>query len=515
MDILKQLITQLTELWSRWDRMQRVGIVTAVCLCLVGCVVISMWASSKEFVTLTNNLTPTQAHEIVSTLQSEGIEYELNFSGSAVAVPVNDLSRSKIAIKQLGHDVTEADADDGGWWADPAQQRSREQRAQERRLAASIQQMQSVRTATVHITRTESSPFIRDQTPTKASVVLQLIPGATVSGTDAQAIVSLVSHAVENLDPENTMIVDTDGRVLSSHDAIGGDVTGQLDFRRRLESGLSSKAEAMLSPILGHGRAVVRVTADVDFTEKNTARTSYDPEGKAKTRESISTETTRGGGQQSGATGTTSNVAALSGSATQGAESDIETIDTEFENTTIVDTIREAPGTILRLTVAAVVELPEPELDEDGNPVANAKATAAITKEQVEKIIQQAVGFDPSRGDEIEVLAAHMTGVPELEATGGLVTWMEQAAPFAKSASLGLASIIALFLGLKLIGRLKPVVVEVERRESIDPEVRARLADLSEEILQHPEAVSTVLAGWLSDRDDSAADSKTPKRKAA
>ena len=66
-----------------------------------------------------------------------------------------------------------------------------------------------------------------------------------------------------------------------------------------------------------------------------------------------------------------------------------------------------------------------------------------------------------------------------------------------------------------MIRRLKPVVVEVERRESLDPEVRARLADLSEEILQHPEAVSTVLAGWLADQNDKAGDSDSSSRRAA
>lgn len=513
MDVLKQFQSQLGKLWSSWDRSQRIGIVVVACLCVVGVTGLSMWASTQEFVTLTNNLTPAQAHEVVSALQAEGIEYELNFSGSAVSVPIGNLSQARLAIKETGQEAVAADGSMAdGFWADPGEQRSRQQRAQERRLAASIEQMQSVKSATVHISQGDASPFIRDQSPAKASIVLQLTQGSGFSGTEARAVVSLVSHAVENLDPENTMIVDTDGHVLSANDAIGDDVTGQLDFRRKLENDLSTKAEAMLAPILGPGRAVVRVTADVDFTETNTARTTYDPDTKVKTRESISTESTRGDSQRTGSTGTASNIGSP-GASGGGAESEIETIETEYQNTEIIDTVREAPGKLVRITVAAVVELPDADTEAGDDPTAT--AVGAITSLQIENIIKQAVGFDDSRDDQIEVLAAKMSGMPDFAAPASWMTSVSDLTPLISSASLGIASIIALFLGLKLIGKLKPVVVEVERTETIDPEVRERLADLSEEILQHPEAVSTVLAGWLSDQESTKTPGGQTARKAA
>jgi flagellar M-ring protein FliF len=511
MDLLKQLQSQLSEIWRRWDRGQRIGIIAVACLCIAGIAGLSMWASTQEFVTLTNSLTPAQAHEVVSTLQAEGIDYKLNFSGSAVSVPIGNISQARLAIKELGQDVAIDDTESSsGWWSDPGEQRSRQQRAEERRLAASIEQLQSVRSATVHISKSDASPFIREQIPAKASVVLQLQSGAGFSGSDARAIVSLVSHAVENLEPENTIIVDTDGHVLSSHDAIGGDVTGQLDFRQKLERDLSAKAEAMLAPILGPGRAVVRVTADVDFTETNTARTSYDPDAKVKVHESIKSESTRGDSQRTGATGTASNVGGL-GAGSGGAETESETIETDYQNTETVDTVREAPGKLKRLTVAAVIELPE--VDSSADPAVAAAPT--ITAEQIEKIIRQAVGFDESRDDQIEVLAAKMTGLPDLSVPIGWTSTLKDLAPLASSASLGIASIIALFLGMKLIGKLKPVVVEVERNEGMDPEVRERLADLSEEILQYPETVSTVLAGWLADQQATPANQNSAIRKAA
>ena len=188
-----------------------------------------------------------------------------------------------------------------------------------------------------------------------------------------------------------------------------------------------------------------------------------------------------------------------------GGESSIETIDTEYQNTQIVDTIREAPGKLIRLTVAAVVELPEAATDDTTATGAAAAAAPQVTREQVEKIIRQAVGFDESRNDEIEVMAARMAGMPDLMAPPGWASIVQDFAPLARSASLGIAAVIALLLGTKIIKGLKPVVVEVDKSDAMDPEVRARLADLSEQMRQHPEAVSAVLAGWLSGQETQAA----------
>lgn len=518
MELIKQLSTQLRQIWIRWSTAQRIGMVAVAAVCALSVVMIGVWASTHDYITLTNGLTPAEAHEIVSTLETEGIAYKLNFSGSAVSVPVSEVNRARLAVKEIGHDVKpEEDDFASNLFTDPAQQRSRQQRALERRLATSITQLDSVRSATVHITQAEESPFIREKRPAKASIVLQLTPGNGFSATDSRAIVSLVSHAVENLSPEDTIIVDTEGHVLSENEALGGDVSGQLEYRRMLETNLASKAEAMLTALLGHGKAIVRVSADIDFTEKNTARTSYDPDAKVKARESISTESTRGTKANNAAgAGTASNTGSLTLGTSNGTESDVETIETEYQNTETVDTIREAPGTVRRLTVAAVVQLPDPPSDPDAaGTEATAAATALVTREQVEKIIRQAVGFDPDRNDEIEVLASKMTGVPNLLVPLGWTDSLRDLAPFAGSASLLTASVIALFLGLTLMRRLKPVVVEIDGRESLDAETRARLADISDEIRRHPEAVSTVLAGWLNQKTAETAAPKETGRRAA
>jgi flagellar M-ring protein FliF len=498
MDALRQLQARVFRVWQGWDRRQRVAIVLSTVVTIVALMLLGKWASTREFATLANGLTPSEAHEAVSALQSEGIVYELNFSGSAISVPVNEISRARLALKQIGQEVAVDDSESAmEWWADPAQQRARQQRNLEKRLAKSITDMKSVRAATVHITSQDSSPFIRDQTPAKASIVLELESSAQFTAADSQAIISLVSHAVENLDPENTVIVDTDGHALSSPDVVGADVAGQLEFRRKMETDLARKAESLLIPMLGEGRAIVRVTADLDFTESTRAVTTYDSEGKAKQRETITTESSKGGGPGAGAAGNVYTVSQTSAPAATGTESDVENIDTTFLVPETTDTIREAPGKIKRLTVAAVVDLTGNQpAGETGGTAAG--SPPAIAKADVEKIIREAVGLDESRNDSIEVMTASLPSVIDHDPPAGWGGLVGELTPLAGSISLGLASLVALFLGLRMVNRLKPVVVEVTRSETLDPEVQTRLASLTTEIMKHPDAVSTVLAGWLS-----------------
>lgn len=512
MELLQQLQTQVIAIWKRWGASQRIGFAIAALLCLIGIGLVGSWATQQEFAPLYSKLTADEAHEITSALQSEGIDSKTNYSASIVLVPVGQIAQAKMATREYGSSLAVSEETSiGGMWMDPAEKKSMAQRAQEKRLAASIALIRSVKSATVHISQAESSPFLRDQKAAKASIVLDLVPGGMFTGGDAQGIISLVSHSVQNLDPADTIIVDTSGRVLSSADQGMADWTGQLAFRKKLEIDLAQKAEAMLVPLLGAMMAVVRVTVDVDFTEKTTDRKSYDPDGKVKSKETINSESSSGNGSAGGAAGTASNVGGLTlAGGGKDTTTDSETIETEYENTEINDTIREAPGTILRVSVAAIVQLPKPpeEGAEDG-----AAPFIPVTTEQIQRLIQQAVGFDASRGDEIEVVASQFVGLPEIvEPIGfaGLPTGLES---LLRSASLGIAAIVALIIGWMTVKKLKPVVVEVDRRKSLSPEVRERLATLTDEIRERPDAMSTVLSTWMGGVADQ--DSSKQKRKVA
>jgi flagellar M-ring protein FliF len=174
------------------------------------------------------------------------------------------------------------------------------QRALEGELERSIQTLSEVEGARVHIVLARESLFTDREREAKASVVLRLrrLP----SHESEQAIIRLVSGAVDNLNPENVTLVDTSGRVLSSPQRRGGNaVNGDL------EQGLTAKLLATLEPVVGHDhvRASVNVEYDLANTEDN--QETYDPNSVVALSVQKSEETS-GDQRPAGIPGTTSNL---------------------------------------------------------------------------------------------------------------------------------------------------------------------------------------------------------------
>jgi len=503
---LKQFTGAARELWDRWTISQRTLVVSAAVLSLLTIVGVGIWSTRPEMVILASRLPPEEANDAIAQLESAGISYELSYSGSTISVPRQEMNRARLAVREIiGNAAVGGELEDS-IWADPNLQHIRIQRQREERLARSIARFTAVREAVVHLSTPEPTPFVRNQSPVTASVIIDVAPGASFSGGDAEAIVSLVSHGVEGLRPEDVTLMDTGGRLLASNRDGRGEIDGQLEYVSRLETHLASKAEVLLSQMLGPARAMVRVAADVDFTRTERQETTYDPSNKVKLSETIKSESHTGvtSGPEGGPAGASSNLNPA-GPGSGGSTTKIEDITTEYANTEIRDTVKESPGRIKRLTVAAIVDL----------SAAEGEDAPAVATTDVEALIKQAVGFDVQRGDEINVVSAMLAGAPDLSVPPAPI-W-ERYGPLLHNVSLGLAAVLMFVLGLLLLRRLRPVLVQASDSETSEESIR-RLAELSIRARQHPDLVAKVLENWLDEESASSAPPKSqssPDRAAA
>ena len=89
----------------------------------------------------------------------------------------------------------------------------------ESELAESIEQIGSISSARVHIAESHQSAFVRNKSPSKASVVVKPYPGRSVSRSQIQAIVHLVSSSVPHLDKEKVTVVDDMGQLLTDSES--------------------------------------------------------------------------------------------------------------------------------------------------------------------------------------------------------------------------------------------------------------------------------------------------------
>ena len=499
MDFLKGITGQIPVIWREASVAARIGAATVASLLIAAIVGVGMWSSRPEYVPLAVDLAPAEAAELISKLDAEGIEHKLNYSGSGVAVSRADWNRARLIAGDLVGPVS-ADSPEfqESILSDPTMNHYRILRNQEEALARSLSRMKAVVSAKVHIGRPDPSPFLDGAQPATASVVLELRQGILFTREQVASVVSLVANSTEGLSPDNVSVLDTGGKLLTaSTSGPQGDVATQYEFRRRVEADLAAKAESMLAEMLGQGRAVVRVTANIDFTEMESTQTTFDPDSKVKKSEKIrSVQRTGGDAPSKGPAGIASNVGLLDSKNGSGVLEKEEDTETEYENAQTVDTVRKASGAIQRLTVAATVDLPS----EDKAAAADSTAAPAVTKAQVESIIRQAVGFDDTRNDQIEVVVAPLAGSPfAVDAAPVPGTNWSQWLELARNASLGLASLTALGLGFFVLRRLKPVPVEVENKQEPVTSNPQLLGELAREASEQPQLVAQILATWLGE----------------
>jgi hypothetical protein len=117
---------------------------------------------------------------------------------------------------------------------------------------------------------------------------------------------------VEGLQPSQVTIVDASGRMLAGGDDQEGlphlSMT-QLEFQRNLERELEQKIQSLLERAVGPQRAMVRVSATVDFQRVESTQEVFDPTGTVIRSEQRGHEKSSGSaGSPSGPPGVASNV---------------------------------------------------------------------------------------------------------------------------------------------------------------------------------------------------------------
>jgi flagellar M-ring protein FliF len=144
--------------------------------------------------------------------------------------------------------------------------------------------------ARVHLVLPERPLFSREKVEPSASIVLKV--RGMLETQQVRAIRHLVASAVNGLRPERVSIVDEAGRLLADGAAgenhLGGNVDErQVSFERRLRE----QIEAIVTSVVGPGRARVQLASEFDFNRITQTSDRFDPEGRvlrsSQTREEV------------------------------------------------------------------------------------------------------------------------------------------------------------------------------------------------------------------------------------
>lgn len=519
---MQELLQQLKVAWSRLGGFQRMMIVGVFLTCIAVFGGLTLWAQKPKMQLLFGGLGPEDASRVAEKVSEAGCEYELRNGGSAVVVPADRVYELRLALAAEGVPSSDQPGyklfDEEKITVSPFVQQVNFARALEGELARTIQLLNAISFARVHIVRPEPSLFAREEKDPAATVVVKLAGGGRLTQSNVAAITHLVAGGVRGLTSDKVVVVDARGNLLSGRerDDMGLGASTALEYRTKVEEYLAGKAERMLLLALGPGRASVKVSADLEMQSRNTTKVTYLPKGKVPEEEEITTSSSAGAGSVGGAAD-----GAPSGGA--GSTSTDKTIKSTFKISQEQETVIDIPGTIKKLTIAAFVDLAPPVAEtaegEEASP-----PMKMPTIEEVESIIKNAVGFvetgtDPKnkgRADELKVVNVpfHRGGATAgIEAEIASARRNEFLITLARNASLGVLAVAALLAMRMLMSRRDAPAAtpgEVQPGGSLpgvaggDNETNERtylLNQINHALRENPQDVQKLFLDWVEEAE--------------
>jgi flagellar M-ring protein FliF len=283
--------------------------------------------------------------------------------------------------------------------------------ARETELARSIEEIEAVTEARVHLAMPETTVFVRDSAAPSASVIVRLAEGRSLGDAQVRSIINLVASSVPGMKAEAVTIVDGSGALLTKAGADSGTAAGdeRIDFQRRVETKYRDQLTQLLTPLLGAGNFSAEVQADVNLDESQATREVYDKAGALRAEQGNWTGNQSEAGPPGGIPGTLSNTAPPATAVKAGEQAAIAPPMTATPTTTLkqsdqfarsyeldkeVSVTRAMPGTVSRLSVAVVLRNPE-----------GAKPRSKAEIDQLTNLVRAAVGYDARRNDQVTVIS--------------------------------------------------------------------------------------------------------------
>ena len=410
---------------------KRVAIGGGIALILALMIAVWMWSQAPEYRVLFSNYSDRDGGAITASLDQMGVQYKFSEGGNAILVPaeqIHDL-RLKLAAQGLpkGGNVGFELMENQKLGVSQFLEQVNYQRSLEGELARSIQSLGSVSAARVHLALPKPSVFVRDQQKPTASVLLNLQPGRALDQGQVNAIVHLVASSVPELTFGNVTVVDQTGALLSEQAGKGAgnnkmlDAT-QLKYVDQVQENIIKQVEAMIKPLVGEGNVRAQATAEIDFAQVDTAAEMYKPNSPPEPQAIRSQQTSETQGAGAGASGIPGalsnqppgvNTAPIDGEAPAEAPAptgpSTKNSTTNFEVDKTIRYEQRPMGGVKRLTVGVVVNYRR--IVDPATGKVTVRPLAANEVAQINELVKQAMGFNPERGDTMNVTNAPFDGV--------------------------------------------------------------------------------------------------------
>ncbi len=438
--------------------------------------------------TLFSGLPDSDKAAVTTALSAANIPSHIDDSAGTLTVNEEDYSKARLLLAGQGLPKAApggyAILDELPMGVSRAVEGERLRQARETELARSIQEIDAVAEARVHLAMPEASVFVRDNAAPSASVVVKLQGGRSLSDAQVQSIVNLVASSVPGLKPDAVTIVDQMGGLLTkSGDGADSANDKRIEFQRRVEDKYRQQLIQLLTPLVGAGNFTAEVQADVNLDETSATRESYDKEGRLRAETGNWTGNMATGQAPGGIPGALSNTPppasqlstpqpATGNPGTPAAQptaggpapdpaKQTDAFQRAYDLNKEVSVTRAAPGNIKRLSVAVLLRDPE-----------KTKRTA-MEIQQINDLVKSAVGFDQSRNDNVTVISRKFADA-SADASAAPKWYDNALVPMlARNLTALVIALLVLLLGVRPIAK----ALMKKREDAAAPKDAAALAD--------------------------------------
>jgi flagellar M-ring protein FliF len=390
---------------------KRMSVIASLGVLVAALVTIGIMSAKKDYVVLLKDVAPEQSSSVITVLENKKIPYQLMDSGKTLLVPSNFLPSTQMLImSEVGSEKLSQGLelfDKQNFGSTTYEQRIKYQRALQGELMRAINTIDSVSRSKVILAIPEKKVFLDEGGEPTASVIIELRAGKVLNEDQVRGITYLVSNSVEKMKPENVSVVDSRGKVLSKKsDSSLADSAELMDARRKIENYFQERIESIVSKVVGEGKVIARVSADLNNRQVSKTEEIVDPEKTAIRSQQSDQESVEGArSNPTGVAGARANLpgAAEGGNVTfnQDVKKEHKTINYEVPKTVV--NVVESAGSVNRMSIAVLVDGVVANVTENGKTVSKWQPRSAQDIARLENIVKNAIGFDEKRGDTVKI----------------------------------------------------------------------------------------------------------------
>tara|TARA_B100000965_G_scaffold67263_1_gene52826 strand:- start:38227 stop:39921 length:1695 start_codon:yes stop_codon:yes gene_type:complete len=397
------------------DMMRQMTLVVVLVISVAIAIFVVLFVQEPDY----RPLAKMDTEELIETLDyldANLIDYKLE--GNIIQVRVDEYQKIKLGMSREGlAQAEQAGADiimqDMGFGVSQRVEMERLKHAREKQIAATIEDIASIKKARVLLALPKENVFARREKKASATVVLTANRGAVISGEEVDAVVDIVASAVQGMEPERVTVTDSNGRLLNSgsQDSLSARARKEYEIERQRETEYQEKIDSILIPVIGIGNYTAQVDVTMDFTAVEQTQRRYNPDLPAVRSEMVIEENSVGS-IAAGIPGAVSNQPPLDANIPEQAGGNGQVAPVpgrttkestrNYELDTTISHTKQQTGVIRRLSVSVAVDYLQ-TTGEDGTVTSEARTPEELLS--IRRLLQGGIGFDVTRGDSLEVVS--------------------------------------------------------------------------------------------------------------